>query len=181
MPSAEYRPGQCLTPTRAVPDAAIRDAATRDAATRGPRMPWWGNETRRLPEGRPKSAQDGVDEGGRLERGHVVGAFAEADQLDRHAQFPLDGDDNAALGGPVKLGQDDPGDVYRLGEHAGLPEPVLAGGGVEDEQDLIHRGALLDDALDLAELVHQPSLGVQPAGGVHDDRVHPLGDAVTDR
>ena len=30
---------------------------------------------------------------------------------------------------------------------------------------------LLDDALDLAQLVHEPGLGVQPAGGVDDHDV----------
>jgi hypothetical protein len=40
-----------------------------------------------------------------------VGAFAEADELDRDAEVALDGDDDAALGGAVELGQDDPGDA----------------------------------------------------------------------
>ena len=53
-----------------------------------------------------------------------------------------------------------------LGEHPGLDHAVLAGGRVEDQQRLVDRAVLLDDPLDLAELVHQPGLGVQPTGGV---------------
>ena len=49
---------------------------------------------------------------------------------------------------------------------------VLPGGGVEDEQHLVDRPVLLHHPLDLAELVHEPGLGVQPAGGVDEDRVH---------
>ena len=41
--------------------------------------------------------QEGVDEGGRLERGQVVGALAEPDQLDRHAELPLHLNDDATL------------------------------------------------------------------------------------
>ena len=37
-------------------------------------------------------AEDGVDEGGRVERGQVVGPLAEADQLDRNAQLALHGE-----------------------------------------------------------------------------------------
>ena len=50
-------------------------------------------------------------------------------------------------------------------------QAVLPGGGVEHEQDLVDRALLLDDPLDLAQLVHQAGLGVQPAGGVDEHRV----------
>ena len=63
------------------------------------------------------------------------------------------------------------GDVDDLGEYSCLAQPVLAGCRVEDQQDLVDRAVLLDHPLDLAELVHQPGLGVQPAGGVDDARV----------
>src|SRR5215470_6519121 len=61
-------------------------------------------------------ANDRVDECRRLERGEIVGSFAQADQLDRHSQFPLDRDDDPALGRAVQLGQHDPGDVHGLSE-----------------------------------------------------------------
>ena len=57
-------------------------------------------------------------------------------------------------------------------------QAVLPGGGVEHQQHLVDRGLLLDDPLDLAELVHQPGLGVQPAGGVDEDGVDLLLDAL---
>ena len=99
------------------------------------------------------------------------------DQLDRHAQLALDGDHDAALGRAVQLGQHDAGHVDGLAEHPGLLEPVLAGGRVEHQQHLGDRGLLLDDPLDLAELVHQPGLVLQPAGGVDQDDVGLLLDA----
>ena len=60
-----------------------------------------------------------------------MGAFAEADELDRDAEVALDGDDDATLGGAVELGQDDAGDADGVGELAGLGEAVLAGGGMD--------------------------------------------------
>src|SRR5690606_33097328 len=68
--------------------------------------------------------QDRVDERLRVEGREVVGALAEPDEFDRHAEFPLHLDDDAALGGAVHLGQHDPGDVDDLGEHPGLPQAV---------------------------------------------------------
>ena len=114
----------------------------------------------------------------RLERRQVVGALAEADQLDRHAELALYGDHDAALGGAVELGQHDAGDVDDLAEDAGLDHAVLAGGRVEDEQHLGDRRLLLDHPLDLAELVHQALLVLQPAGGVDDDGVDAALDAL---
>ena len=57
-----------------------------------------------------------------------------------------------------------------------LGEPVLTGGGVDDEQHLGHpAGALLGDAANLAQLVHQVGLGVQAAGGVGEHEVEVAG------
>src|SRR5215475_7876682 len=108
------------------------------------------------------SAQDGVDEDLGIEGGQVVRPLAEADELDGNAQLTLDRDDDAALGRAVQLGQHDAGDVDHLGEHPGLAKTVLPGGRVEHQQHLVDRRLLLDHALDLAELIHQPDLGVQP-------------------
>src|SRR6478609_6555495 len=90
------------------------------------------------------SAEEGVDEGGSVEGGHVVGALAQSDELDGYAELALHLDDDPALGGPVELGQDDAGDVDDLTEDARLDEAVLAGGGVEDEEHLGDGGLLLD-------------------------------------
>src|SRR6478736_127708 len=68
--------------------------------------------------------------------------------------------DDAALGRAVQLGQHDAGDVDHLGEHPSLAKPVLPGGRVEHQQHLVDRRLLLDHALDLAELIHQPDLGM---------------------
>src|SRR5262249_53365673 len=121
---------------------------------------------------------DGINERGRVKRGQIVRPFAQADQLDRHAELALDGDDDAALGRPVELGQHDAGDVDHLREDPGLAQPVLPGGGVQYQQHLVHRGLLLHHALDLAQLVHEADLGVQAAGGVDDDGVDPGVDAL---
>src|SRR6476469_4638653 len=125
---------------------------------------------------RASSHDDGVDEGLGVEGGEVVGALAEADELDRHTELALDRDDDAALGGAVELGQDDARDVDRLGEDLGLLETVLPGRRVEDEEHLVDGALLLDDALDLAELVHEADLVVEAAGGVDDDDVDLLLD-----
>ena len=109
---------------------------------------------------------------GRTARGRR--ALAEADELHRHAELALHRDDDAALGRAVELGEHDAGDVDRLAEDLGLAQAVLAGGGVEDQQHLVDRRLLLDDALDLAELVHEADLVVQAARGVdeHDIGLH---------
>src|SRR5690606_27820138 len=65
-------------------------------------------------------AEDRVDEALRVEGRQVVGALAEADQLDRDAELALDLDDDAALGGAVQLGEHDAGDVDDLREDPGL-------------------------------------------------------------
>src|SRR6266568_4085814 len=131
--------------------------------------------------GCPPLSEHGVDKRQRLERRQVVRALAQPDQLDRHAELPLHGDHDAALGGAVQLRQDDPGDVDDLGEHPGLTQAILARRRVEHEQHLVDRAVLLDNPLDLAELVHQPGLGVQAARGVHDNGVHAARHARTDR
>src|SRR6476659_3900066 len=141
------------------------------AERRRARMPpGWPDGIRALRR-RVRSHDDGVDEGLGVEGGEVVGSLAEADELDRDAELALDRHDDAALGRAVELGQHDAGDVDRLGEDLGLLQAVLPGGGVEDEQHLVDLALLLDDALDLAELVHEADLVVQAAGGVDDDDV----------
>src|SRR5262245_221727 len=113
-----------------------------------------------------------VDEVRRLERDEVGCRLAEADQLHRDAELRLDGENDPALGRAVELGEHDTRDVDHLGELLRLGEPVLARGGIEDEQHLLERaGCAVDDALELLELVHQVDLGVQTSGGVDEDEV----------
>ena len=55
---------------------------------------------------------------------------------DRDLSRVLDGEDDAALGRRVELGQDDAGQADRLVERLRLGEAVLAGRGVEHEERL---------------------------------------------
>src|SRR5256886_12635793 len=129
----------------------------------------------RSPPGDPRlrvRAKQRVDELGRIERRKVIGTLAEANQLHRNAQSPLYRDDDAALCRTVQLGQDHAGHVAHLGEHPGLLKAVLAGGRVEDEQGLVDRAVLLHHPLDLAQLVHQADLVLQPPRRVDQYGVH---------
>src|SRR5579871_3288185 len=76
-------------------------------------------------------AEDRVDERLRVERRQVVRTLTEADELYGNFKLALHRDHDAALGGSVQLRQHDARYVHDLGEHPGLPEPVLPGGGVE--------------------------------------------------
>ena len=79
--------------------------------------------------------EEGVDELLGVEGGDVVRLLAGADVEDGEAKFLGDGEDDATLGGAIKLGEDDAVAFDGLGEGAGLMEPVLAGDGVEGEED----------------------------------------------
>src|ERR1700756_1507062 len=56
-------------------------------------------------------AEDRVDECLGLERREIVRALAQTNELDRHAELALYGDDDAALRRTVELRQHDAGDV----------------------------------------------------------------------
>ena len=60
-----------------------------------------------------------------------------------------------------------------LAEHLDLRKRVLAGGRVEDEQDVVRRFGVeaAEHAADLGQLVHQMRLVLEPPGGVDDQRV----------
>ena len=49
-------------------------------------------------------AEEGFDEGGRIELGDILGLLAQADELHGDVELVLDGDDDAAAGGAVELG-----------------------------------------------------------------------------
>ena len=63
---------------------------------------------------------------GRVEGPQVIDAFADADPADGHAQFPLDRQDNAALGRAVELGQHDARQGHDIAEQLGLADGVLS-------------------------------------------------------
>ena len=61
-------------------------------------------------EGRPKRLttalfEERVDEFDLVELDEVVDALAQTDQLHRHAEFGMDGDDDATLGRTIELGE----------------------------------------------------------------------------
>src|SRR5262249_15054713 len=173
-------PGPCAAPSR---DPALRPSVPRGRFAGGYALFPAGetagrNVTQTFRRRAGRSADDRVDECRGLERGEGVGPFAQADQLDPYPEFPLDRHHDPAPGRAVQLGQHGPGDVHGLREHPRLAQPVLPGGGVQYEQYLIHGRLALDDALDLAKLIHQARLGVQPPGRVHDDGVHAIVDAL---
>ena len=121
-----------------------------------------------------KLVQQCVHERFRVERCQVVRAFTQADELDGNAELLLDSDHDAALCGAVELGQHDTGDVHDIAEDLRLNHTVLAGGRVDNEQNLGDRSFLLDNTLDLAELIHQTGLVLQAARGVHEHGVNAL-------
>ena len=106
-----------------------------------------------------------------VERCQVVRAFAQADELDGNAELLLNSDHDAALCRAVKLGQHDTGHVHDLTEDLRLDHAVLAGRRVDDQEHLGHGGFLLNHTLDLTELVHQASLVLQAARGIHQHGV----------
>ena len=55
-----------------------------------------------------------------VEGNEVVDLFAGADKTDGEAEFARDGDDDAAFGGAIELGENDAGDADAGGELAGL-------------------------------------------------------------
>ena len=68
-----------------------------------------------------------------VERNEIVDLFAGPDETDGEAEFAGDGDDDAAFGSAIELGENNSGDADAGGELAGLGESVLSGGGVENE------------------------------------------------
>src|SRR5262249_23256910 len=127
--------------------------------------------------GRPKSGpslrEQRLDIPLRIERLEVFELLADADELDGQTELVLDAENGAALGGAVELGADDAAAVRGLLELLGLGDGVLAAGGVEHQQHLVRSAVDLlgDDAVDLLQLAHEVSLGVQPAGGIDDQHV----------
>ncbi len=83
------------------------------------------------------------------------------------------GEHHAALGRAVELGDDQPGHPQTLVEFLGLRHRVLADGAVEHQQHFMRRPGIQagEHALDLLELVHQMSLGVQASRGVGDQDI----------
>ena len=114
--------------------------------------------------------EERVDIGLRVEGDEVVDFFAGADEAYGEIEFAGDGDDDAAFGGAVELGQHDSGDASVAPEFAGLVEAILACGRVENEQDIVRRAGnnFSGGALHFFQLGHEIRFCVKAAGGVDD-------------
>ncbi len=105
-----------------------------------------------------------------------VELLAHAHELDRLAGDVLDRESGAAASVAVELGQDDAVDVELVVERLRRVDRVLPGHGVADEVDVLG----LARRLDVAELLHEVFVYVEPARGVEDDRVAARLDGVLD-
>ena len=94
----------------------------------------------------------------RIEDGQVFELFADADELDRHADHTVNRQCGAATGIAVHLGQDHARDPDRIVESLRDADGFLSRHAVRHEQDLV--GA--DRFLQPGELIHQLGVGLQP-------------------
>ena len=103
----------------------------------------------------------------RVEALEVAQLLARGGEHDRLAGDRLDRQRGAAAGVAVELGEHDAVELRDLGELLGDVDGVLAGHGVDHEQDGVRAHALLDPR----QLLHQRLVDVQAAGGVDDQHV----------
>jgi hypothetical protein len=102
-----------------------------------------------------------------------VGGFAEADEAGGDAQFLLNRNDDAAFAAAVEFGDDDASDGDGFVEFAGLLESVGAGGGIDDEENLVRGGGVFAShhTMDLLEFLHEVVLVMEASGGVADEKL----------
>ncbi len=100
-----------------------------------------------------------------------VELFADADVFDGLAGDGLDGEGGAAAGVRVELGDDDAVEFKLLVEGFGGVDRILAGHGVDDEEDLMG----VERGVDLLQLVHEGVIDVEAACGVEDEDVGTFG------
>src|ERR1700674_4850083 len=91
-------------------------------------------------------AEDRIQVRRRIEHVEIIEALTEADELDRHAQLLLDGEEGAAPGTAVELRDHEPGERGDLVKGQRLTHRVHAGGRVDDEEYLVR--SLGDEPLD---------------------------------
>lgn len=104
---------------------------------------------------------------GRVERLDAVHLFGNAAELDGLSCYRAHGQRRAAARVAVQLSEDNAVNGQLFVERIGDGDGVLAGHGVNDEQDFL-RG---DGLLDLRELVHQRFIDVQAAGRIQQHRI----------
>jgi hypothetical protein len=96
-----------------------------------------------------------------------VDLLARPDEPDGCAGDLADGEGGAAAGVGVELGQDDAVDLELIVEGLGGVDGVLAGHGIDDEEDLVG----LDAGIDAAEFAHEVIVDVQATGGIEDEDI----------
>ena len=91
---------------------------------------------------RPLGLEQGREERLGIKGFEVLHPLAHADELDRDLMLvgPDDAQDDAALGRAVEFGEDNPAEWQGFLEELGLLNRVLAGRGVEDEQNVVVAG-----------------------------------------
>src|SRR5512139_3271053 len=97
-------------------------ASTRSSERRPAPAAWTSvpSTSKRRTRRRPRLAEEGIHELRRVERAQVGHLLAHADVSDRDAELVGDADHDAALGGPVELGERDARDPEGLVELARL-------------------------------------------------------------
>ncbi len=76
---------------------------------------------------------------------------------------------NTASRGSIQLGQDHATQLSRLGKDAGLLQPILPQGSIQNQEGFHDRpwGFLVHNPANLAEFVHQVFLVLEPPSGIH--------------
>ena len=106
----------------------------------------------------------------------VVDMLSDSDVFHRDTKFRMDRHCDAALGRPVQFCQDDAAHRRYSLEFPGLGQCILSGGSIQDNQCLsvCLRLFPFDDAVDLAQLIHQVLLVMKPSGCIHDQDIRIL-------
>ena len=128
---------------------------------------------RRPLHGQRRSCRRGHRQTGRHRRDEGRRRLRRRDPADGNAQFPFNGQDDAAFGRAVELGQDDAGQGHDVAEELGLADGILSRRGIEDEQRFL--GSPVDvaagDAGHFSQFFHEVGLSLQSACRIDQEDV----------
>ena len=111
-----------------------------------------------------------------VEVAQIVDALPHADFDDGKLQLVRHRQGDSALGRSVELGDDEGVELERAVELPRLLKPVLAGGGVDDENGVDGDARpLAHHRHDLLELAHEVGRGMQTPRRVDEDQIGPRG------